>query len=67
MNKELNFLIYCIERYRYLKGISGEEAAKIFDEYGIYGYIKRYFESLHTMGDDYIVEDIDNYIRSLKE
>lgn len=40
--------------------------AKIFDEYGVYEYIKKYFESLHTMGDDYIVQDIDDYISSLK-
>lgn len=66
MSKESNFLIYCMERYRYLKGISGAEVAKIFDQYGIYEYIKKYFESLHTMGDDYIVQDIDDYISSLK-
>lgn len=66
MSKESDFLIYCMERYRHLKGISGADVAKLFDEYGIYEYIKKYFESLHTMGDDYIVQDIDDYISSLK-
>lgn len=62
MSKEANFLIYCMERYRHFKGLSGEEVAKTFDSYGIYGYITKYFESLHTMGDNYIIQDIDNYI-----
>ena len=67
MSKESNFLIYCMERYRYSKGISGVDVAKLFDEYGIYEYIRKYFESLHTMGDNYIVQDIDDYISSLTD
>ena len=59
MSKESNFLIYCLERYRYFKGLSGANAA-------IYGYITKYCESLHTMGDHYIVQDIDDYIRRQK-
>lgn len=66
MSKESNSLIYCLERYRYFKGLSGANAAKLFEQYGIYGYITKYFESLHTMGDHYIVQDIDDYIRRQK-
>lgn len=64
MSKESGFFIHCLERYRYFKGLSGAEAAKIFDRYDLYGYITRYFESLHTMGDVCIVQDIDDYIAS---
>ena len=59
MSKESSFLIYCLERYRYFKGLSGANAANIFDQ-----YITKYFEALHTMGDHYIVQDIDDYIRN---
>ena len=31
----------------------------------VYGYITKYFESLHTMGDHCIVQDIDDYISSI--
>ena len=41
------------------------DVAKTFEEYGIYGYITKYFESLHTMGDHCIVQDIDDYISSI--
>ena len=48
MSKESNFLIYCMERYRHFKGLSGADMAKTFEKCGIYGYITKYFESLHT-------------------
>ena len=54
-----------MERYRYFKGLSGEEAAKLFDRYDIYSFLMKYYESLHTMGDRCIVEDIDGYIASV--
>ena len=66
MRKESDFLIYCMERYRHFKELSGADVAKIFDEDGIYGYISKYFESLHTMGDYCIVQDIDDYISSIR-
>ena len=33
MSKEADFLIYCMERYRYLKKLSGADVAKIFEKY----------------------------------
>ena len=67
MSKEAKFLVYCMERYRHFKELSGLEVAELFEKYGIYDYITKYFEALHTMGDDYIIQDIDDYIDSMKE
>ncbi len=67
MSKEAKFLVYCMERYRHFEGLSGSEVAELFEKYGIYDYITKYFEALHTMGDDYIIQDIDDYIDSMKE
>ena len=55
-----------MERYRYFKRLSGTDVANLFDQYGIYAYISRYFESLHTMGDRCIIQDIDDYILSMQ-
>ena len=33
MKKESDFVIYCMERYRYFKGLSGAEEEKIFEKY----------------------------------
>lgn len=65
MSKESKFFIYCMERYRYFKGLSGAEVAEIFEIYGIYGYVTKYYELLHTMGDRYMVQDIDDHIASI--
>ena len=51
MCQESKFLIYCMERYRYFKGLPGAAVAKTFDSYGIYSYITKYYKSLCTMGD----------------
>ena len=65
MSRKSDFLIYCMERYRYIKGLSGAEAAELFDRYDVYGYINKYFEVLHTMSDQVIVKDIDEYIANI--
>lgn len=62
MSKEGTFLVYCMERYRYAKKLSGQETSALFDQFKIYDYILRYFESLHTMSEQRIVQDIDEYI-----
>ena len=62
MSKESNFLIYCMERYRHAKGLSGAEVAQQFEQYGVYQYILKYFEALHTMGERCIIQDIDDHI-----
>lgn len=64
MSRETSFLIYCMERYRYYKQLSGADVAELFGRYDIYGYVLKYFEALHTMGDDYIIRDIDEYVGS---
>lgn len=67
MTKEGTFLVYCIERYRYYKNLSGSDAAAVFQKYGVDQYILQYFESLHTTGDLYLVQDIDSFIEQKKK
>ena len=67
MSRESNFLIYCMEQYCHFKGLSGADVAKMFDKYDVYGYIMKYYESLHTMGDYCVVQDIDDYISSIAD
>ncbi len=62
MSREGNFLVFCMECYRQAKRMSGREVAALFEKYGLYDYITDEFESLHTTGIKYIVDDIDEYI-----
>lgn len=63
MSNEGRFLIYCIERYKSAKGLTGKQVYELFTKYGVWEYIYFCFEALHTTGEKYIIEDIDMYIR----
>ena len=42
MRKEDDFLIYCMERYRYYKNLSGKDVAKLFEKHGVTMAKKKY-------------------------
>lgn len=64
MSREGEFLVYCIEIYKSAKNLSGRQTIQIFTKYDVINYVKSYFEALHTTGEKYIVNDIDEYIKS---
>lgn len=66
MSKEGKFLIYCIEIYKSNKNMKGKEVIELFNKYSIKDYIISFYESLHTTGEKYIVNDIDLYINARK-
>ena len=66
MSRESEFLIYCMERYRYYKNLSGKEVAELFKKSGVSKYILECFGALHTVGEEYLMNDIDEYIAKSK-
>ena len=54
----------CLERYKFVHGLNGREALRLFEQYGVMDYIKSFYDVLHTFGDQYIVADIDEFIAS---
>lgn len=64
MSKELPFLIYCIEKYKKEKGMTGKEVVDLFSKYKVNEYIYTFYEALHTTGEKYIIQDIDDFIAS---
>ncbi len=64
MNKELAFLVFCVEEYKNQKGMTGKDVMDLFNKYSVCEYIKDFYEALHTTGAKYIVNDIDLYIKS---
>jgi hypothetical protein len=64
MSKEGYFLIFCIEKYKSAKKLSGKQVIELFRKYMISDYIVSCFEALHTTGTNYIIEDIDLYIEA---
>ena len=67
MSKEGNFLVYCTERYKSAKRLTGRQVSNLFSKYSVWNYIYSCFEALHTTGENYIIEDIDQYIEARKK
>ena len=61
------FLSFCIEQYKKEKGISGAEAARLLQGYGVLEYLKEHFEVLHTQSKQWLLADIDEFIKLIKE
>ena len=60
------FLSFCIEQYMNDKGLSREQTITLFSEYGVLDYLAAHFEILHTQSRQWIVEEIEDYIRNRK-
>lgn len=57
------FISFCIEQYKNAKGISGADAVAFLSEYGVLEYLSEHWEVLHTQSRQWLVEDIDDFIR----
>lgn len=57
MSKRGKFLIYCVEADKFAKHLTGKQVSELFSRYRVWDYIYSCFETLHTTGANYIVED----------
>ena len=64
MSIETNFIIFCMENYKAYKSLTGKDVAQLFDKYGVYDYLRDFYDVLHTTGHQYINHDIDIYLKS---
>jgi hypothetical protein len=67
MDEKIDFLVYCIENYKNVKGLKGKEAIELFNRYRVLDYINASYEALHTTGKEYIIDDLDIYINARKQ
>lgn len=64
MSKELAFTVFCLESYKAHRNLSGKEVSMLFEKYGVFEYVKEFYDILHTTGYQYINNDIDMYLVS---
>ena len=64
MSKEMVFAVFCLENYKVHRNLSGREVSTLFDRYGVFDYIREFYDVLHTTGHNYINNDIDIYLNS---
>ena len=67
MSAKGKFLIYCLETYRQAKQMTGKQVYEMFKHYGVTNYILSCYEALHTTGANYIIEDIDIFMKTRAE
>ena len=60
------FVAFCIEQYKHTHNISGREAMRLLDNYGVLDYLAENYEILHTQSRQWILEDIDEFINIRK-
>ena len=62
MLKHREFVIYCIEEYRWAHKLTGRQTISIFKKYNIYDFIEQSYDALHTYGSDDILWNLQDYI-----
>jgi len=67
MSDNAEFIAYCLEEYKAVKGMTGKEVIAIFKQFNIIDYIVSCYGALHTMGGLAIVEDIQSLIESMQK
>lgn len=60
----VEFVSFCIERYKLLKSMSGKEVADLFQSLGVVNYLITNYEILHTQNADFIQEEIELFIKA---
>ena len=61
------FLSFCIEQYKRHIYASGSDVMALFVQYGVDQYLINNFDILHTQSSQWLMEEIDEYIKREKE
>lgn len=60
---ELQFLVFCIEQYRLRENLPSAGVLAMFIRLGVDKFLRDNFEVLHSQGTEYILHEIDVYIK----
>ena len=64
MDKKINdFVVFCLESYKVEKNLDGETVCEIFEKYGVFDYLKDGYDMLHTQGEEWLMNDIDEFLK----
>ena len=59
-----DYAVYILEAYRRAKGLSGSQAARLFDEANVFGFLEICGDTLHCQSDEATIADIDAFIET---
>jgi len=63
MSREGAYMVFCMERYRHARHLSGAAVARLFADHDIYTYVMKYFGAFHTMAEELVFDEIDRRVR----
>jgi hypothetical protein len=63
-NRKLTlFFVFCVENYKNHTCQSAEEVLSLFSAYKVFDFLQDGYDVLHTQGKDYIMEEIDEFLK----
>lgn len=62
--KIIEFASFCIENFKVKHSITGKEVAILFRQSGVLEFIRNGYEMLHTQGKEYILEEIEIFLKN---
>ncbi len=63
---EIQFLVFCIEQYRLRDNLTSAGVLAMFIRFGVDRFLRDNFEVLHSQGTEYILHEIDVFIKKRK-
>jgi len=64
MEKKINdFIVFCIEMYKCESKLNGKEVYELFKQYGVLEYLHDGYDMLHTQGDRWLMNDINEFLK----
>ena len=62
MSAETRSLVFAIECYRSRKGLTGREVADLFEEHGIFQFMRDNYFLFHIESPDHMIVEVDRRI-----
>ncbi len=56
------FVAFCIEEYGAANGMASDKVLELFLRYGVIDYLSEFFDTLHTQGRQWLIEEITEFI-----
>lgn len=60
----IEFASFCIENFKVKHCMTGKDVAMLFKESGVLQFVKEGYEMLHTQGKEYIIEEIEIFLKN---
>lgn len=67
VEKQLEFVSFCIEQYKAVKGLPGEVVADLFNQAGLIDFLLINYDILHTQSKQYLMEEIELFLKEVNQ